>query len=466
MPAAFLQQAQLLPVAITEQGIVIATSRPFVADAAKALAYQFDRTAILKVATQSELAKRLAEVVAPLVNRTESETPISLETTIAEGDAERLRDMASEAPTIRLLNRIVSAALERQASDIHIEPVEDRVRVRFRIDGALQIADTLERGTQLALISRIKILARLNIAEQRLPQDGRIRLAVRGREVDFRVSTSPTLYGESVVLRILDRKDLALDFSSLGFAPDACAALERLIETPHGIVLVTGPTGSGKTTTLYAALSLLNREDLKVFTVEDPIEYHLKGANQILVRPAIGLDFATVLRSLLRQDPDVMMVGEIRDSETAKIAVQAALTGHMVLSTLHTNSAAASITRLRNIGIEDFLITSTVRAIIAQRLVRKLCPACKAPSKQGGFQATGCPACHGTGYAGRTVISEILELTDAIQSAILRGAPDSEIEQIACAQGMVPVYDCAAQKVADGTTSRDEVARIVTGPPA
>jgi general secretion pathway protein E len=381
----------------------------------------------------------------------------------ASGDVERLRDIASEAPIIRLLNRLVTTAVERNASDIHIEPLEDHVRIRFRIDGALQVTEHLDRGLQLGLVSRVKILARLNIAEQRLPQDGRIRLAVRGRDIDFRISTSPTLHGESVVLRILDRKDIALDFAALGFPEDAISQLRKLISTPNGVILVTGPTGSGKTTTLHAALTLLNQPTLKTFTVEDPIEYHLKGVNQVLVRPQIGLDFASVLRSILRQDPDIIMVGEIRDAETAKIVVQASLTGHLVLSTLHTNSAASSITRLRNIGVDNFLIVSSVRAIVAQRLVRKLCNECK---KSNGihYEPFGCIKCHATGYSGRTVICEILELSDAIKAGVLSEQPEAELEAIAERDGMRSLYESGMTKVRSGETSLEEVLRIVAVP--
>ena len=462
IPGGFLLQTGLVPVSISENEIVVATAHPLNADPIRALAYSADRKADIRVAVASELNKCLSALVASASPTGGAEAAGEEDQVIAEHDAERLRDIASEAPTIRMLNRIVANAIERRASDIHIEPLDDHVLVRLRVDGALLTSERLDRNLQRALASRIKILAKLNIAEQRLPQDGRIRLAVRGRDVDFRVSTSPTLYGESVVLRVLDRKDVALDFQSLGFGAEACLRLKRLTETPNGIVLVTGPTGSGKTTTLYAALSLLNREELKVFTVEDPIEYHLKGANQILVRPGVGLDFATILRSILRQDPDVIMVGEIRDTETARIAAQASLTGHMVLSTLHTNSAAASITRLRDIGIEDYLVVSTVRAIVAQRLVRKLCTSCKAPDGDR-FSAKGCPHCLGTGYAGRTVVYEILEFDERIKSAVLAKASDTEIERIAVASGMISLARCGEDKIASGETSRTEIARIVSG---
>ena len=445
----FLLRTSLLPVAFTADEVVIAVSNPLDDAAALALAYSLGRKPILKIALASELNKYL-------VGSLEQTTVASNDTDqsdISFDDVERLRDIASEAPVIRLLNRLISSAADRNASDIHIELLEDHIRVRYRVDGALQVVEQLERSLQLGLVSRIKILARLNIAEQRLPQDGRIRLAVKGRDIDLRVATTPTLYGENVVLRILDRKGIALDLASLGFHAGAVHQLNQILSAPNGVVLVTGPTGSGKTTTLYAALANLNVTQSKLFTVEDPIEYHLKGITQIPVRPQIGLDFAAVLRSVLRQDPDVIMVGEIRDSETAKIAVQASLTGHLVLSTLHTNSAAASITRLRHMGIENFLIASSVRAIVAQRLVRKTCD---------HHQDTAtCSTCHGSGYSGRTVIYEILEFTDAIQQAVLAGASDSEIETLARKQGMSTLAESGQRKVEANETSTSEITRVI-----
>ena len=294
-----------------------------------------------------------------------------------EDDAERLKDLASEAPVIRLVNLLITRAVETQASDIHIEPFEDRLRVRYRYDGVLHEAEAPPRHLAAAITSRIKIMARLDIAERRMPQDGRIKMAVRGQDVDFRVSTIPSLHGETVVLRILDRTAVVFDYARLGLSPAVIRKLGSALELPNGIVLVTGPTGSGKTTTLYTGLLALNAVTRKIVTVEDPIEYQLQGINQIQVRAQIGLTFASLLRSILRQDPDVIMVGEIRDGETAQIAVQAALTGHLVLSTLHTNSAAAAVTRLRDMGVEDYLLTAVLRGIMAQRLVRRLCPDCR-----------------------------------------------------------------------------------------
>ena len=446
----FLLRNSILPIAFTADEISIAVSNPLDVASPNALAYSLGRKPILQVALASELNKYL---VGFLEQRAEVSSDIE-QSDISFGDVERLRDIASEAPVIRLLNRLVSAAVDRNASDIHIELLEDHIQVRYRIDGALQVVEQLNLSLQLALVSRIKILARLNIAEQRLPQDGRIRLAVKGRDIDLRVATSPTLHGENVVLRILDRKGMALDLATLGFDERAVRKLYQILSAPNGVVLVTGPTGSGKTTTLYAALNKLNVTQSKLFTVEDPIEYHLNGITQIPVRPHIGLDFAAVLRSVLRQDPDVIMVGEIRDSETAKIAIQASLTGHLVLSTLHTNSAAASITRLRHMGVENFLIASSVRAIVAQRLVRKACD-----HHENGLDFETCKNCYGSGYSGRSVIYEILEFTAAIQQAVLAGASDSEIEALACAQGMLTLREFGYQKVSAGETSTLEIAR-------
>jgi general secretion pathway protein E len=452
VPPEFMLRALLLPLDFTPDAVTIAVSNPLDTTSAQALAYSLGRNAKLKIALSSELTKYLSTSVEKMELPHE---PVQL-SDISANDVERLRDIASEAPIIRLLNKLIVAAVDRNASDIHIELLEDHVRIRYRIDGALLVVDQLDRNLQLGLLSRIKILARLNIAEQRLPQDGRIRLAIKGRDIDLRVATTPTLYGENVVLRILDRKGMALDLASLGFEQDSVRRLNKLLSTPNGVILVTGPTGSGKTTTLYAALSELNNTQSKLFTIEDPIEYHLKGITQIPVQPQIGLDFAAVLRSVLRQDPDVIMVGEIRDSETAKISVQASLTGHLVLSTLHTNSAAASITRLRHMGIENFLISSSVRAIIAQRLVRKIC---KHLSTQS--EAAACVFCHGTGYAGRTVIYEILEITVGVQQAVLAGASDVDIEKIARNQGMMTLKECGQRKIAAGETTQSELARVL-----
>jgi len=371
---------------------------------------------------------------------------------------------------------LVTRAVEAQASDIHVEPREDSVRVRYRIDGVLTTVETLPLALRAAVTSRIKIMAHLNIAERRLPQDGRVKATVRGKPIDLRISTMPTMLGESVVLRILDRSSVQLDFAPLGFHGPALDRLVELLTQPNGIVLVTGPTGSGKTTTLYTALNLLNRAESKLFTVEDPIEYQLAGINQIQVQPRIGLTFAHALRSILRQDPDIIMVGEIRDLETAQMAIQASLTGHLVLSTLHTNSAAASITRLVDMGVDDYLLASTLTGVLAQRLVRRLCARCSAPADtlppllgrlggrgrdlRGLRRKVGCPACRNTGYQGRTTISELLPMTDALRRKVLERSSESALEAAAVEGGMVAMLDDGVAKALNGETTIEEVLRV------
>ncbi len=395
-----------------------------------------------------------------------------------EVDVQRLRDMASEAPTIRLVNQIIFSAVELRASDIHIEPNVDSVLVRYRIDGALRTAQTLTPNLRAAVTSRIKIMSRLDIAERRLPQDGRIKIAVRGIDIDFRVSTIPTVFGESVVMRILDRSRVDLDFERLGFHGTHIEALRELMAQPNGIILVTGPTGSGKTTTLYTALKGLNTSDRKLFTVEDPIEYQLAGINQVQVQPAIGLDFPHALRSILRQDPDIIMIGEIRDLETAQISIQSSLTGHLVFSTLHTNSAAATITRLVDMGIENYLLASTVKGVLAQRLVRCLCRHCAEPHDNAEFWAAeiaktaqpseirgsprirrprGCAECGQSGFSGRTTIAELLLVDAGIHRMILERSSDAEIERAARSGGMSTMYESGIAKVWRGETTIEEV---------
>jgi general secretion pathway protein E len=397
-----------------------------------------------------------------------------------EEDAERLKDLASEAPVIRLVNQIIGRAVETHASDIHVEPFEDRLRVRYRYDGVLHEADSPAARLAPAIISRIKIMAKLDIAERRLPQDGRIKLAVRGTEIDFRVSTIPSLYGEKVVLRVLDRSSVTFDYVKLGLPAHVVTQWSKALELPNGILLVTGPTGSGKTTTLYTGLTSINAISRNIVTVEDPVEYQLAGINQIQTKPQIGLTFAALLRSILRQDPDVIMVGEIRDLETAQIAVQAALTGHLVLSTLHTNSAAATITRLRDMGLEDYLLTAVLRGVLAQRLVRRLCDACKreaeAPtelverfdlqSRAGAdgirlWHPVGCAQCRSTGYKGRQAIAEFLQPTPDIEHLIFSKADQNEIERAAVAAGMVTMFQAGLDAAMAGTTTIEEVVRSI-----
>ncbi|MEP6964205.1 MAG: type II secretion system ATPase GspE [Polaromonas sp.] len=394
-------------------------------------------------------------------------------------DLQQLKELASEAPIIRLVSLIISHALQARASDIHIEPFENRLIVRYRVDGVMHEVESPPRRFSAAVISRIKIMASLDIAERRLPQDGRIKLRIQGKEIDLRVSTVPIMHGESVVMRILDKSGTALDFATLGFDPDVLRRFLEVLMQPHGIVLVTGPTGSGKTTTLYTALERLNNPDLKILTVEDPVEYQMEGINQIQVKPQIGLTFANALRSIVRQDPDVIMIGEIRDLETAQIAVQAALTGHMVLSTLHTNDAASTINRLLDMGMDDYLLTSTVNGILAQRLVRTLCTHCRQAHPalpevveemqlrrytQADpvmlYRPVGCDECGGTGYMGRISIVELLVMSDAVRSMIMRHVTAGEIRQQAIAEGMQTMYENGLSKTVVGVTTIEEVLRV------
>ena len=393
-------------------------------------------------------------------------------------DVQQLKDLASEAPVIRLVSLLITNALEARASDIHIEPFENRLIIRNRIDGVLHEIESPPKRLAAAVISRIKIMANLDIAERRLPQDGRIRLRIQGKDIDLRVSTVPTMHGESVVMRILDKSGVQLNFEKLGFAPDILAKFKEALAQPNGILLVTGPTGSGKTTTLYTALDELNQPDVKILTVEDPVEYQMAGINQIQVKPQIDLTFASALRSIVRQDPDIIMIGEIRDLETAEIAVQAALTGHLVLSTLHTNDAPATVSRLMDMGVDDYLLTSTLVGVLAQRLVRTLCIHCREPhvleadvAREIGlprvgaterptiYKAVGCKECSGTGFTGRMCIAEMMPLSEPIRRLIMQKANASDLRREALAEGMLPMYDDGLRKVLAGTTTIEEVLR-------
>jgi len=396
----------------------------------------------------------------------------------AEEDIDHLRDLASEAPVIRLVNLIITKAIDLKASDIHFEPYESQFRIRYRVDGVLHDAEAPPKRLQSAIISRVKIMAKMNIAERRLPQDGRIMVKVKGKEIDFRVSTVPTIHGESVVLRILDKTSIVLDIEKLGFPHDILADFDQCIKNPHGILLVTGPTGSGKTTTLYCALEKINSPDKKIVTVEDPVEYQLRGVNQIQVKPAIGLTFANALRSIVRQDPDVILIGEIRDAETAEIAIHSALTGHLVFSTLHTNDAASAITRLIDMGIEDYLLTSTLVGILAQRLVRVTCPFCQeefaydesllkqlgVPPEEASrikmVKPKGCSECGFTGYRGRTGIFEFLKVTDEIRALILQRKDSQKLKELARQRGMRTLRQDGWLRVKEGMTTVQELLRV------
>jgi type II secretion system protein E len=398
----------------------------------------------------------------------------------AGGDDEMALDdlvhLANEAPVVKLVNLLVLEALESRASDVHLEGYAEGLRVRYRIDGVLQEAPSPPAQLTAAIISRLKIMADLDIAERRVPQDGRIRLRLQDRQVDVRVSTLPTLRGESVVLRLLDKESGRIGLRDLGMAADTLAELERAVSRPHGIVLATGPTGSGKTTTLYAAIDLIRTGREKILTVEDPVEYQLAGVPQVAVNEKVGVTFATALRALLRQDPDVMLVGEIRDGETAEIAVQAALTGHLVLSTLHTNDAASALTRLVDLGVAPFLIASTVEAVLAQRLVRVLCESCKEEVPDAGrelqrlglggdglemfFRGRGCEACRDTGYRGRVGLYELLEVTDEIREALTESHSSQDVRKRAITAGMRTLRGDGVRLVRLGVTTPEEVVRV------
>jgi general secretion pathway protein E len=487
----FLKLNRLLPFADHDDHVAVAVSDPFNDEAIASLSYLIDRPVERSVVADGDLdaaidrlygAAAATDATDP-VNGSPATGPGIGAETASEEDVQRLEDMASEAPVIRLVQELIARAVTNQASDIHVEPREDSVRVRFRIDGVLQTVETLPLSLRAALGSRIKISSRMNIAERRMPQDGRMKVNVRGREIDLRVSTMPTLWGESIVLRILDRSSVELDFPKLGFAGRGLADLNLLLQQPNGIILVTGPTGSGKTTTLYTALSALNTTERKIFTVEDPIEYQLPGINQIQVQPKIGLTFAHALRSILRQDPDIIMVGEIRDLETAQMAVQASLTGHLVLSTVHTNSATATITRLLDMGVEKYLLTSTLKGVLAQRLVRRLCKACAEPSNDAAnlmqmlsatgikaetlmagevprpHRAVGCPSCRQRGFSGRTTIYELLATTPRMRDSMLTTTSEAVLERAAVADGMITMLQSGLVKALRGETTPEEVLR-------
>jgi len=395
-----------------------------------------------------------------------------------EDAADHLRAVANEVPLVRLVNTIILQAVRRGASDIHVEPQEQRLRIRYRIDGALYPVMTPPRHIHPALVSRLKIMGNMNIAERRLPQDGRAELVVDNRPIDLRMATIPTVWGEKIVLRILEKHGSFIDVEKLGLLPEDHRRFERLIAKPYGILLLTGPTGSGKTTTQYAILNRLNRTDVNIVTIEDPVEYQLPGISQVQVNVKAGVTFASGLRSFLRQDPDILMVGEIRDEETARIAIHAALTGHLVLSTLHTNDAPGAVTRLVDMGIEPFLVSSSVIGIIAQRLVRVLCPRCKeayTPTRESllrlGFGTTieaptlyrpvGCPSCNYIGYKGRTGIFEIMIMDDTVMERVSRHATSTDLRQTAVGGGMRTLQQSGLAKVFNGTTSLDEVIRVV-----
>jgi general secretion pathway protein E len=468
--ADYCARARVLPLAEDGDGLVVALVDAFDPEIPAALEHLTDRPVACRLIGPGSFER---------AHRTLYGDAAGEDKGGADDDLTRLADVASQAPIVRLAARLVRKAFELAASDIHLEAEEADMRVRYRVDGVLIEAERLPKSVQLALTTRIKIQAGLNIAERRLPQDGRMKAPDRGQDVDIRVSTLPTAHGESVVLRVLDGSRRVEDFSSLGFDAPAIARIAAMTGKPNGLVLVTGPTGSGKTTTLYAALRRINGPHLKVVTVEDPIEYRMAGVNQVQAHPGIGLDFSAALRSILRQDPDVVMVGEIRDGETARIAVQASLTGHLVISTLHTNSAPATVTRLMDMGVEPYLIAATLNGVVAQRLVRRLCEACATPAPATDQErlrlgvpagvpltlkrACGCPACNGTGYRGRMVVSEIMPLDPTLRALIAEGAGEGAIAKSARAAGMDSLVESGRARVIAGDTTLDEVGRVLEG---
>jgi general secretion pathway protein E len=467
---------------VTDDGcVVIASGTTLDQTVIDELSLVYERAIRLVAAPEAEIHTAIISTQheAPTYASVSDMRDSDLQILAPEEDAlDDLRALASQAPVIKLVNLTILEALKRRASDVHIESTANGVRIRHRIDGVLHDAATHPRQYQAAVISRIKVMADLNIAERRIPQDGRVRLKLSDRELDLRVSTLPTVHGESVVLRILDRGSGARDLAELGMNEETQTMFERLVSRPHGIVLVTGPTGSGKTTTLYAALQHIDTPEVKTITVEDPVEYQLDSLTQIPVNPKAGRTFATVLRSILRHDPDVIMVGEMRDRETAVIAIQAALTGHLVFSTLHTNDAPGGITRLLDMGVEPYLVAATVQGLLAQRLVRVICTACAAPydptseeqraAALGGVPATqqnfmrglGCEVCSDTGYLGRTGVYELMTMSDGLRELVANRAPLDTIRAMARSQGLTPLHDAAWAKARAGITTCAEVLRV------
>ena len=467
LAARFMRQCRFLPVAIQDSTLTIAMADPLDFETLSAVRGYTGLKVQPALAAEQEILDAIDKYYGE-----EEKAAEELPGDLAESseDFEHLRDMASEAPVIRLVNAMIAQAVEKRASDIHIEPFEKEFRIRYRVDGVLYSQESPLRELKAAIISRVKLMAKLNIAERRLPQDGRIKIKILGREIDLRVSTLPTLYGESVVMRLLDRSAGDFyDLQKLGFDDHMLARMEHFTALPHGIFLVTGPTGSGKSTTLFSALKRINQPDKKIITIEDPVEYQMDGINQIHVNTQIGLTFSAGLRHIVRQDPDVIMVGEIRDRETADIAIRAALTGHFVYSTLHTNDAPSALTRLADMGVETYLLSSSLVAVLAQRLVRVICPHCKVPD---GMHATperetiacwrgaGCESCRGTGFTGRVGIFEMMEMNDEIRELIMRNADAAQITAAARRHGMRSLREDGWDKAKAGVTTAGEVLRV------
>ncbi|SFU49993.1 type II secretion system protein E (GspE) [Paenacidovorax caeni] len=471
----FLQANAIYPLRQDGAQLHVAMAVPQDAFLLKALHLVTGCTVMPHLALESDIEKALAEPA----EEAAADSDDGFADGMDGGDfVEHLKDLASEAPVIRLVNTIIGRVTDLRASDIHLEPFDDGLHVRYRVDGVIHLGEVVPPRLSAAVSSRVKLLAHLDIAERRLPQDGRIKTRVKGRELDLRVSTVPTVHGESVVMRVLDRASVRLNLDTMGFEQDTLARFNELLLRPHGILLVTGPTGSGKTTTLYAALSKIDAQTNKIITVEDPVEYQLEGINQIQVHPQINLTFANALRSILRQDPDIIMIGEMRDGETAQIAVQSALTGHLVLSTLHTNTAAGAVIRMQDMGVESYLITSSVNGVLAQRLVRTLCSHCKEAYEPGPelrastglgrfcppghhiYRAVGCEHCRQSGYRGRTGIHELFVLDEPMRRAIIDGRDANALNNLAAQGGMLSLFEDGLRKVAAGVTTLDELARV------
>jgi general secretion pathway protein E len=464
----FLRQFRCLPMSRDDHTITLAMADPLDVETIAAVRHCTGLKISTVLAPEQEIIDAIDKYYGESAAR--SEADFEFQAGEMSEDLEHLRDMASEAPVIRLVNAVIASAVEKRASDIHLEPFEKEFRIRYRVDGVLYNQDPPPRELKAAMISRVKLMAKLNIAERRMPQDGRIKIKTLGREVDLRVSTLPTLYGESVVMRLLDRSAGDFyDLGRLGFDQHMLNRMEYYTSLPHGIFLVTGPTGSGKSTTLYSALKRINQTDKKIITIEDPVEYQMDGINQLHVNTQIGLTFAQGLRHIVRQDPDVIMVGEIRDRETADIAIRSSLTGHFVYSTLHTNDAPSAITRLTDMGMENYLITSSVVAVLAQRLVRVICEHCK--EKNGTriapdgntvicYAGRGCEHCFGSGYTRRIGIFELMELGDEIRQLIMKNADAASITNVARRNGMRNLREDGWLKVMSGVTTPDEVMRV------
>ena len=486
IPIGFLSENKIYPVSIEGEKLTAVVNDPSSIPLLEGMFIGDDITVLASLATEEAIHQAIekkfgtgASVMESLVSRIDSLEESEKGDAKDEEAADELADLASGAPVIKLVNLVIANAIVASASDIHIEPFEKEVYVRYRIDGILHQMEAPPLKMHASIISRIKIMARLDIAEKRLPQDGRMRTRIGGKDIDMRVSIIPTVYGESAVLRILDRSSVTVEIEKLGFPEAELEGLKGIISKPYGMLLVTGPTGSGKTTTLYAALEKINTTDRKIITIEDPVEYQLQGVNQIQVRPNIGLSFQDGLRSIVRQDPDVIMVGEIRDVETAEIAIQAALTGHMVFSTVHTNDSAGAITRLLDMGVEHYLISSALVGALAQRLVRILCKSCRKPytpdketlkmvtGKATGtgetlYREAGCPECSNTGYRGRIGIYELLNIDDEIRNLILSKTSSHLIKEKARERGMSTLRDDGWKKVREGLTTVSEVVRVTT----